>query len=181
MQHEALEVFTGFEQFDALLVVLGAKSNRDQRLGFAAREERRTVCAGQRAGFAPDVADFIELAAIGTAMRIEHLVAENAFLEVLEAFVGFRLVLFGHIGNGKLVRRVNAGVAFELGIFLRIQRIGQILADLLLDDRVEFLVEFRSNENLLRLARNGNQLLHSGGDLLHMIEAEIKSAENVGF
>ena len=55
---------------------------------------------------------------------------------------------------------VDAGVAFELGVFLRIQRVGQFVADLLLDRCVEFLVEFRSHEDLLRLARRRNQLLH---------------------
>ena len=147
VQHEALEVFASFEQLNALFVVLSAERDRDQRLGFAAREERRTMGAGQHAGFAPDVANFVELAAIGTAMRVQHLIAENAFLEVLEDFVGFRLLLFGHIGNGQIVRFVNTGVAIELGIFLRIQRVGQILTNLFLDGGVEFLVQLRSNEN----------------------------------
>ena len=59
----------GFEQFDALLVVLGAERDGDQRLRFAAREERRAVGARQNARFAPDGADFVERAAIGTAAR----------------------------------------------------------------------------------------------------------------
>ena len=39
------------EQLDALLVFLGAEGGGDQRLGFAAREERRTVRARQHADF----------------------------------------------------------------------------------------------------------------------------------
>jgi len=152
VQHEALEVFAGFEQFNALFVVFCTERDCDQCLRLAARKQRRTVRTRQRACFTPNVADFVELAAIRTAMRIQHLVAENAFLEVLEDFVGFRLLLFGHIGKSQIVRFVNARVAFELGVFLRIQRIGQILADLLFDGGVEFLVQFRRNEHPLRLA-----------------------------
>ena len=77
MQHEALGGFARLQQFDALLVVLGAERHRDQRLGFAAREQRRTVGARQDAGFDGDLADFVERAAIGTAVILQHLVAED--------------------------------------------------------------------------------------------------------
>ena len=53
VQHEALLGFA-FEGFEALLVVVGAEGGGDQRLGFAAGEERRTVGAGQNADFDRD-------------------------------------------------------------------------------------------------------------------------------
>ena len=49
VQHEALGGLARLQQFDALLVVLGAERGGDQRLRFAAREERRAVGARQHA------------------------------------------------------------------------------------------------------------------------------------
>ena len=69
VQHEALGGFRGIQQLDALLVVLGAERRGDQRLRFAAREQRRSVRARQHADFALDLADLVELAAIRTAAR----------------------------------------------------------------------------------------------------------------
>ena len=98
VQHEALGGLARLEQFDALLVVLGAEGDRDQRLRFAAGEEGRTVGARQNAGFDGDVADFVERAAIGTAAMLEHLVAEDALLESVEALLGFRAAALPAIG-----------------------------------------------------------------------------------
>ena len=79
VQHEALGGFRGIQQLNALLIVLGAESGGDQRLGFSAREERGAVGARQHADLDIDLADLIEGAAIGAAALLEHLVAEDAF------------------------------------------------------------------------------------------------------
>ena len=84
MQHEALGRLARIEQLDALLVVLGAERDGHQRLRFAARKQRRAVRARQHAHFAGDLADFVERAAIRTAVRLQHLVAEDALLQAVE-------------------------------------------------------------------------------------------------
>ena len=69
VQHEALLGFA-FEGLQALHVVAGAQRGGDQRLGFAAGEDGRTVGARQHADFDPDIADLVELAAVGTALAL---------------------------------------------------------------------------------------------------------------
>ena len=43
-----------------------------------------TVSAGENSGFDPNFADLVEGASIGTALLIDHLIAENALPESLE-------------------------------------------------------------------------------------------------
>ncbi len=93
---------------------------------------------GSAPDFAPDGANFVEFAAIGTAARIQHFIAENAFFQNVEELVGFLLLLFGASSTTRVVQRVDAGVAFELLVFLRIQRVGQFVADLLVDGGEQF-------------------------------------------
>ena len=94
VQHEMLAVLA-LERIDDLLVLAGAQRRHDQRLGLAAGEQRRTVGAGQDADFGIDVTDFVELAAIRTALRLQHFVAEDALLQDAEKFASF--LLFGRI------------------------------------------------------------------------------------
>ncbi len=136
MQHEALGgAFARFQQFDALFVVLGAERNGDQRLGFAAGEDCGTVDARQNAAFDRDLADLIESAAIGTAVRLQHFVAEDPFLQKFEERTGL-LEFIRHPGVGCRSASRNRfhnlgfdgfdfGVAFELGVFLGVHRVGQ--------------------------------------------------------
>ncbi len=95
VQHEALEGLAGLQQFNALLVFLGAQRHGDQGLGLAASEQGRAVRSRQDAGLDRDGADLVEGTPVGTAMLFEHLVAENALLEAIEGFADLRLLLFG--------------------------------------------------------------------------------------
>ena len=127
VQHEALGGrFAGLQQLDALLVVLGAEGDGDQRLRLAAREQGRAVGAGQQAGFDRDGADLVERAAIGTAALVEHLVAEDLLLEQVEDLARFGALLFGQRFDRALLDFGDLGVAFELGILLRVERVLQI-------------------------------------------------------
>ena len=56
MQHEWLAAFAG-ERIDDLRVAAGAERRRDECLGLAAREDRRTVGARKRADLDPDRPD----------------------------------------------------------------------------------------------------------------------------
>ena len=67
VQHEALLGFA-FEGFQPLHVFAGAQRGGDQRLGLAAGKDGGTVSARQHANFDPDIANLVELAAIGTAL-----------------------------------------------------------------------------------------------------------------
>ncbi len=87
VQHEALLGFA-FEGLQPLHVVAGAQRGGDQRLGFAASEDRRAVSPGQHADFNPDIANLIELAAIGTALLFDHLLAEDLLAQQVEVLAG---------------------------------------------------------------------------------------------
>ena len=77
VQHEAL-LLLALVRLKTLRIVAGAESRGDQRLGLAAREERRTVSTGQHANFNRDGANFIEGAAIRADPILSNLLAEDA-------------------------------------------------------------------------------------------------------
>ena len=182
MQHEALgSGFAGLEQLDALLVVLGAQRDGHQRLGLAAGEQRRAVRARQDAGFDGDGTDLVEGAAIRTAMILDHLVAEDALPERLEALGGFRLLLFGLGFHHALLQGRHQRVAFGLVVLFGIQGVGQLRADFLRDLVVEGLVERRRRELAFGLARQLHQLANAGRDLLAALVAELDGAEDLRF
>ena len=83
VQHEA---FLGFalEGPQPLHVFTGAESSRYQSLGFAASKDCRTVGTGQHADFNPDISNLIELAAIGTTLLFDDLLAEYLFAQEVE-------------------------------------------------------------------------------------------------
>src|SRR5690242_1910555 len=82
MQHEAL-LGLAFEDFKTLHVVAGAQSGRNQSLSFAAGEDCRTVRTRQHANFDPNVANLIKRAAIGTALLVNHSLAEQTLAQGL--------------------------------------------------------------------------------------------------
>ena len=90
VQHEALLGFA-FKAFETLHVVAGAERGCNQRLGFTASEDGAAVGARQNAGFDPDFANLIESASIGTALVIDHLIAENALTQDLVILLNLRL------------------------------------------------------------------------------------------
>jgi hypothetical protein len=63
VEHEPLVGFA-LDHLDLLLIVGRAQRDGDQRLGLAAREDRRPVRAGQRADVPPDLADLVESPAV---------------------------------------------------------------------------------------------------------------------
>ena len=79
----------------------------------------------------------------------------------------FGLLFFGKRVHDLLLGFVNAMIAFELRILLGVERVGQFLANLLLDLRVQLLVDRRaactSHFVLPALATSS---LNAGGDLL---------------
>src|SRR5690606_36934195 len=83
MEQEALLVHAG-QAVDILLVLAGTERRNDDRLGFTAREEGRTVGARQDADFRHDSANGLEIAAVDTALGVENVPADDLRLQVLE-------------------------------------------------------------------------------------------------
>ena len=134
VQHEALLGFA-FEDFQALHVVAGAQGGGDQGLGFAASEDGRAVGAGQNADFDPDIANLVESAAIGTALLVDDLLAENAFAQSLEVSLEFLLrgfVVFRDRSLQLFLQFPDQRVAFGLGVLLGIEAVGQVGANAVL-------------------------------------------------
>ena len=132
MQHEALLGFA-FERFQPLHVFAGAQRGGNQRLGFAAGEDRRTVRARQHADFDPDIADLVELAAIRTPLLFDHLLAEDLLaqqVEVLARLLAASLVFFRNAFLHFRLQLLDHAVAFVLRILLGVDRIRQPRANL---------------------------------------------------
>ena len=155
MQHEALLGFA-FEAFQALHVVAGAESGGDQRLGFAAGEDGAAVGARQDAGFDPDFADFVERARIGTPLLIDDLLAEDAlaqsFVVMIEFFLGI-VIVRRQLGSQFLLDPFDQRVAFRLGMFLGIERVGHFVADPSPQAVVISVIELRRLDLALRACR----------------------------
>ena len=77
-----------------------------------------------------------------------------------------------------LLQRGHARVAFQLFVFLRVQRVGQFHAGCLGDLCVQFLVEHGRGEYPFGLAGQRHQFADAGGDLLAAIVAEFDGAEH---
>jgi hypothetical protein len=83
VEHEALPRLP-FQLLDALLVHLGAQRGDHERLGLAAREERRAVRARKRADLAGDGADVVEAAAVRTLVLLDDHVADVVLLQLVQ-------------------------------------------------------------------------------------------------
>ncbi len=69
---------------DILLVFAGAEGGDDDRLGFAAGEEGRTVGTRQEADFRDDRTNGRQVAAVDAALGVEDVPANDLGLQVLE-------------------------------------------------------------------------------------------------
>ncbi len=132
VQHEALLGFA-FEGLQPLHVIARAQGRGDQGLGLTASEDRRAVSPGQHANFNPDIADLIELAAIGTALFFDHLLAEDLLAQQIEVLAGLLAAGFVIFRNRRLyfvLKLLDQRVAFVLGMLLGVGGIRQALAKL---------------------------------------------------
>ncbi len=132
VQHEALLGFA-LEGLQPLHVFAGAQGRGDQRLGFAAGEDRRSVRARQHADLNPDVADLVELAAIRTPLLFDHLLAEDLLAQHVEVLARLLAAVFVFLGDRRLdfvLELLDERVAFVLGMLLGVGGIGQPLAHL---------------------------------------------------
>ena len=85
VQHERLGGLPGHvDAVDPLLVIGGAQRHRDQRLGLAPGEERRTVGPGEHTGLDRDRADRLQVAAIDPLRPLQHLLAHDPVLDLFQ-------------------------------------------------------------------------------------------------
>ena len=83
MQHEGL-LAGAFQAVDELLVFGGAEGGDDQRLRFAAGEQRRAMGARQDADFGHDRTHRGEVAAVDALLGVEHRVAHDIGFDVMD-------------------------------------------------------------------------------------------------
>ena len=83
MEQEPLLV-GAVERIDILLVLAGAERGDDQRLRFAAGEQRRAVGARQHADLREDRAHGRQIAAVDAALVVENVPAHDLGLGVVE-------------------------------------------------------------------------------------------------
>src|SRR5262249_1145538 len=157
---------------DALRVIGRAQRGGNQRLSFAAGEDRGTVNPRQHANFNRDGTNLVELTRIRTATLVGYLVAEDALAKSLiimrELLRGF-FVVFGQLGLQSILDLFNFVVAFELGILRRIQRVGELGAHFVLEGVVVSLVKLDGLDLQFRLAAALRQLANGGTDLLDLL------------
>uniref|UniRef100_A0A0N4ZCV4 NAD-specific glutamate dehydrogenase n=1 Tax=Parastrongyloides trichosuri TaxID=131310 RepID=A0A0N4ZCV4_PARTI len=137
VQQEGFFVRTG-QGVDELFVFAGAERGNDQGLGFAAREQRRTVGARQDADFRDDGADLVQGAAVDAVAVLDNVATQDvgfAFLErsrELGRVDAFRLLVGLHQGlGGLLLGGVDARAALILA------RVGVSGLDVLADQRLD--------------------------------------------
>ena len=123
---------------------------------------------GQDADFDPDVADLVEGAAVGAALLVDDLFAEDAFAEGFEVGFEFLLRSFVFRRDGSLqpfLEFADQSVAFRLGMLLGVEAVGEVGADALLQVVVVGLVEFRRGYLALRLSCFLPQIVDGGANL----------------
>lgn len=94
MQQEAFLVHAG-QAVDILLVFAGAERRNNDRLGFTAGEQSRTVRARQQADFRNDRTNGRQVAAVDAALGVENVPANDLRLQVLEDRADFFRAVLG--------------------------------------------------------------------------------------
>jgi hypothetical protein len=161
VQHERLRgLLRHIDRVDPLLVRRGPERRGDERLGLAAREQRRAVRAGEDAHLARDRSNGIEIAAVDPLAARQHLLAHRAVFDVLDHVPDVLRVL-GELGGQLLLdRRLERGECLRP---LRLLRQIQRLRDARLREGLHPGHQVRRRLDLgplhLRLARLGHQLI----------------------
>ena len=114
VQHELL-LRLALDVVEALGIGGRAQGGRDQRLGFAPGEERRSVCAGKNAHLAVDRADLVEAAAVEAPLLVANGVGEDLGLQLLEDPSGQAPFLVFVLAEGRHEVLLDGGHPFVRG------------------------------------------------------------------
>ncbi len=87
VQHEMRAIFA-LERVDDLLILAGAQGRDDQRLGFAAGEQRRAVSARQHADLGLDRPHRLGVAAVDAWLALDDRAAHDFLFDFLEHVLG---------------------------------------------------------------------------------------------
>src|SRR5690606_6500533 len=94
VEHERLRDFlTDVDGVDPLLVARRPERHHTERLGLAAREERRAVGARKHAHFGRDLADVVEAPTVGPLPPLEDVAAHGLLLDGPQDLADFLLVV----------------------------------------------------------------------------------------
>src|SRR2546426_9702003 len=160
-------------RLDLLLVGVGAEGGGDERLGLAAREERRAVRPRQVRGLDRDRPDLVRLAAVEPRVLIEDHPAQLGRLRRLEGRLRLSLLrLVGAEGRPHLVEDVMHGL--RAGVLVRRgERLRQLGLRQLTHTRLQAWVPARVRIELpARLARAACEVLLNARELLALLVAE---------
>src|SRR5437899_1012315 len=114
----------------------------------------------------------IEGPAVGAAVILQHLVAEDPLLESREALAAFFALLLWQSHYDTLLQAGDQRVAFQLLVLRRIHRIGQIRAGILRHLIVDRLIQLVRDELALGLTDQLHQFADSSGNLLAALVPE---------
>src|SRR5690606_28838282 len=142
------------------------------RLGLAALEERRAVDAREHARLDRDVADRLAVAAVDALLLLQHVLADDDVLALLELRLDELLVLEdllrAEVGLESGHHVVLRGLVALVALLLVLDERG--LDDLRVDERRDLSRDVRRErlrlERLLRLADRGAELLDELEDRL---------------
>src|SRR5262245_12243495 len=98
MEHEALPLFP-LEAVDLMGIFCRAERAGLERLILAACEHRGPVSPWENAGFNPDRSNLVEFPAVQSNAAFQHLVAKDAFLQILEDLLGLELAFDLAVGQ----------------------------------------------------------------------------------
>ncbi len=181
VEHEALPRLA-LERLDLLRIVGRAERAGDERLRFAAREDRGPVRAGEDAGLDPDRADLVELPAVEPDVVREHFLAQDLFLQLLEdgLRVGFLLrFAFGQRRHQVLQRELHGLVVFELAA--NPHGVGQRAEHLAFDFAVEGRRDFLPGDRDLLAAGGFRHVVDGGDDLLDRGVRDVQRLDDLRF
>ena len=80
-----------------------------------------------------------------------------------------------------LLQGVDLRVALGLAVLLRVERVGEAVADQFLNPSIDFLIALRRGEFALRLAGLGDEFPDAGDDLLAALVAELDGRQHLLF
>ena len=133
----------------------------------------------QHAHFAFDLANLVELAPIRTPLSLQHLIAEDPFLQRVKQLLALSLLLFRQRLDRLLLSRIDARVAFQLLVLLGIHRVLQLHLSRSRNLIVQRLIHFRRLVLFLRLAAFLRQLANPRRNLLAAVMPELNRRQHV--
>src|SRR6516162_10337746 len=140
--------------------------------------------AWQQSHFTGDLANLVEGPSVRAALGLQNFRTEKVFAQTFESALGQRqllLFLFGDVLYNLILERLHKMVALLLGVFLRVQRVEQLCAKVLLQVVVNLLVEGQRLDNNFGRLELVVKLLDPSNNLADLLVPEIQRFDNFFF